>query len=577
MLSGNSERSHPILAALVEEFHSELISRREFLTKSTALGMASITALQIVGISASTTAKAQSRGGIAKCAMRVMDPGDPRSLYAPEQANALRGFLEPLVLFKNNFTFEPWLVENWEVNEDASEYTLRVRRNASWSNGDSFTADDIIFNFQRWADTTDDRNSMHVKLRNLVDQETGQLRSGSVKKIDDFTVKVYLIRPDISFIPTLSDYTSLVVHRSYSNQVGSIIRAPIGTGPFDLVSYDVGQKVVYARRQSGNWWNGEVMLDGFEYIDYGSDPNSLISALREGEVDLTTEDIGSEPYFGGSKIYLQTAMTSSTVLARGNQRKSPYDDIRVRRALQLCVDNVRVIADVGPFSGIPAENHHVCPIQPEYFALPMRESNRDTARSLMRESGMEGFEHELLTPTTERMRKFAESIADQIREAGFRIKVTAITENEFWVNWTDHPFSVTSWGMQPLGVQTLNLAYRSGAPWNESGFANPEFDVILDRASTVLDADQRRGLVRELELILQDDATIIQPYWLTNVMYASGRVIGAEPHQTGEHHQFMWSINDGNNLSVSSPETCSSFACAINTQCCKGTCRVTCN
>jgi peptide/nickel transport system substrate-binding protein len=67
------------------------------------------------------------------------------------------------------------------------------------------------------------------------------------------------------------------------------VKNPIGTGPFELVSYDVGSEGGLKRREDGKWWGGEVMLDGVEFIDYGTDPNAMVSAFEAGEIDANYE------------------------------------------------------------------------------------------------------------------------------------------------------------------------------------------------------------------------------------------------------------------------------------------------
>ena len=97
--------------------------------------------------------------------------------------------------------------------------------------------------------------------------------------------------------------------------------------------------------------------------------------------------------------------------------------------------------------------------------------------------------------------------------AGFDVKINLMPSASFWAVWDKVPFGYTTWTHRPLGVMVLGLAYRTGTPWNESSYSNPEFDSLLTQAEGILEADKRRVVMARLEQILQQDGPIVQPLW----------------------------------------------------------------
>ena len=111
-----------------------------------------------------------------------------------------------------------------------------------------------------------------------------------------------------------------------------------------------------------------------------------------------------------------------------------------------------------------------------------------------------------------------------------------IPGSTFWNDWIKYPWSTTEWNMRPLGVQVLALAYRSGEAWNESAYANPEFDQKLQAALAVADAGKRKELMKDIEMILQDSGVIIQPFWRSLYRHTKPYVKGFDMHPTFELH-----------------------------------------
>lgn len=535
--------SHPLMRALEDQLSAGKLNRREFVRLSTLLGVSAGAAYAMAGLPTPAFASDNTpypppnpeakTGGVLRVAHQVQKMEDPAAYSWIEMSNQSRHIIEYLAITGPDNVTRPMLADHWAPSDDLRTWTIHLRDGVKWHNGDDFTAEDVKWNFERWLDpaTASSNVGLSTFAAMVEDIETGETsedgtpettkrqRANAIEIVDPKTIRLNLSRPVLSVPEDLYNYPTAILHPSFKPPFSD---NPIGTGPYTLQELVVGSRCILERvteTMSGapfEYWGGAPYLDAIHYFDF--DEENQLFALSSGDVDViyefSIEQLKLAESLETGRIY--SVPSAQALCCRMQVDQAPFDDIRVRKAIVKSVDNSVVQDLLVPGATTVGENHLVSPIHPAYFPLPELKRDVEAAKALLAEAGYEnGLEISIDVGNTDGPwhQTVVEAMRDQMQEAGIRLNINILPSEKYWEIWTDTPFGATSWAHRPLGTQVLSLAFRTGVPWNESHFSDPEFDAALDAAEATYDVETRREKMQIVERILQDQAVMVQPIW----------------------------------------------------------------
>ncbi|WP_395020435.1 ABC transporter substrate-binding protein [Dongia sp.] len=552
------DRHHPAIPGMVEALEQRRIDRREFLRTVTLLGMSAPLAYSIAGkvlgepLVGSAKAATPKKGGIVKIGARVPAVDNPATFSWVYDSNIVRQANDYLTRTGGDNVTRPCLSE-WEASEDLKTWTLKLRKDVKWSNGDAFVADHVVWNISRWLDPAVGSSVLGLfKGFMLKDKDTGEKDdkgnpkmttelwdANAIEKKDDHTVVLHGQSAMLAMPENLFHYPALVLHPKDDGKWGV---GAIGTGAFEPTEIEVGKKAVLKARK--DYWGEGPYLDEVHFIDLGDDPATKFAALASKQVDgLYDPDI---KIFEQCKklphVEVHTVTTAQTAVARMHVDKAPFDNPKVRKAVRMAIDPEAALKIAHRGLGAPGESHHVAPVHPEYVKTDFKYNDPEGAKKLLAEAG-----HPDGIDVTMQCKKdpdweptAAQAMVQMWGKAGIRVKLEVLPSAQYWDVWTTVPFGFTTWTHRPLGVMVLGLAYRTGVAWNESNYANPKFDELITKAEGILDVEKRKVVMKEIEELMDEDGPIALPLWRAVFQPFDKRLKGFTPHPTDYYFAEEW-------------------------------------
>lgn len=561
--SGPTQSDHPKVHDAFALLKAGRMDRREFIRVAALLGTSAASAYALAGLPAPAFAASSlpfgpddpkaKTGGVLKIAMQVQKMDDPATYAWVAMSNQTRHTVEYLAMTGPDNVTRPMLAESWGAAEDLKTWTFKLRQGVMWHNGEEFTADHVAWNVQRWLDPKTASSNVGLSTFSAMVEETpekdakGQpikrMSKGAIEVVDKYTIKFNLNKPVLSAPEDLYNYPTAICHPGFKAPISDNM---IGTGPFMLAELRVGDRCILKRvkkmtnGQDFNYWGGKVYLDEIHYYNFEGD--NQLSAFASGDVDgiyeFSVEQMDLAKSLDGNIV---VARTAQTIACRMQVDQKPFSDKRVRQAICKSVDNNVIKGLIYPNGGDVAQDHHVAPVHPDYAPLlPPLKRDVAAAKELLKEAGFgDGLTVTIDVGNTDGPwhQTAAESMRDQMKEAGITLRINVMPPAKYWEIWTKTPFGVTAWTHRPLGTMAMSLAYRTGVPWNESHYANPEFDKALDAAEATLDVDERKPKLMKAAQILQDDCVMVMPLFRPIYTMVGKGVHDYEGHPT-QYHQF---------------------------------------
>ncbi|GIK96392.1 MAG: ABC transporter substrate-binding protein [Alphaproteobacteria bacterium] len=410
----------------------------------------------------------------------------------------------------------PELATAWHAENGERAWIFTLQEGVTFSDGSAFDAVDVAYSIMRMIDPELD-SPLRPVLENIE----------RVEVVDPLTVRIVTKAPDADLPVLLTDYRALMIPEGSGE---TIDENPVGTGPFKVETIEPeGTSVLVA---NPDYFRGKPGVDRVEVIAI-TDSVARVQALQAGQIDyIDNIDPKQLALFSDtSRFTTQKIETGEWEALIMRTDTSPYDDPRVRKALRIAADRESIIKVVlGEGGGHVACDNPVWQGDPYHWDGQCGQ-DIEGARKLLAEAGYpDGIDVQVFTSdVVDTYVSLVEAYQEQVKDAGIRVELVMTAADGYWNDvWMVEPFFVTGWGQRPA-AQILPEAFRSGAAWNESYYANPEFDALLDRARSEPDFDKRKALYVEAQQMLFEDGGAFIPYFRSVARVFRANVKGVDP------------------------------------------------
>lgn len=451
---------------------------------------------------------------------------DPLDTSDTLSGDLQRMLMDGLFGFDKDMKVIPMLATEYEANEDATEYTFKLREGVTFSDGTPWNAEAAKANFDRWGD-----KELGLKrttlLCNILD---------TTEVVDEYTVKVKLTQPFGAFINTLAHPACVCVSPVQIAKGSEVCAAePSGTGQYEFVEWIAGDHLTVNLKK--DWWGydadicgGEALVEsdaGFKSITFKpvTEAATKVAMLQSGDAQLIwpvpSENI--EALKGDPNVFVGAETGDVVRYLMMNNQKEPFTDVRVRQAVNYAIDKNAYVAVVK--NGMAAVAESVVGPSVQYFkGNDPYEYNPEKAKELLAEAGYpDGFKTSIMYSTTTANQKQCEFLKQQLEQVGIEVELNgyesaivnqktqdvdcsgAEAEVEMYVIGWSTSTGDADWGIRPL------LAKESEPPmsYNLCYYENEEVDNLLYEALGTADDQKRADAYAKAQDIIWEESPMI--------------------------------------------------------------------
>jgi peptide/nickel transport system substrate-binding protein len=383
----------------------------------------------------------------------------------------------------------PALAESWTISDDGKVYTFKLHTGVKFHDGTDFNADDVKFSLDR------------ARAENSTNAQKGLFAQiDTVDVVDPATVKVTLKQPQGSFLYNMGWGDAVIVapESAEGNK-----EKPIGTGPFKFDAWAKGSTITISKNP--DYWGTPVFLDKAEFRVI-PDAAAAVPALLSGDVQAFANvglgdalaQVQADPRF---KVVIGST-EGETVLSTNN-KKPPFDNLKVRQAIAHALNRADIIAANGSGLGTPIGSHF-SPGNAAYVDLTgTYPYDVAKAKALLAEAGFpNGFKATIKLPPPAYARDGGQVIASQLAAIGIELEQIPVE----WADWLKQVFTDKDYDLSIVSHVEPNDIGIYGRKDYYFQYDNPAFDKVMAELDSTSDEAKRNELFGQAQKILADDA-----------------------------------------------------------------------